>query len=473
MERIDFERNYLRREQLALTFLSYCIAVMLWRIVIFVQEVSHGQGPRIVITGIHLHHFLFGILLLLTAGLIYRKTGKRRSCLRAVLAGVGLGLIFDEISLWFPLGPNGYWAVQNFLVTVGVGMVLFLRVFPLKKESPPEQAEPSIVPQPHVNPENPYFSVVIPAFNEENFLAKSLHALVNQTFKDFELIVVDNNSTDRTAQVAQSFGARVIHETRQGIGHARQRGFTEARGTVIATTDADTVVPPGWLSRIAEEFKKDQGLVAFGGLYTLYSGPITARLAVAYLSLPLWKVDKFFLRGWSLPGANMAVRASSFRQIGGFNTELKLCEDVDISQRLKHVGRVALDPTFLVSTSGRRFKNGLLRGLIIYRYRPDALARMLFKKHKSIRLPTIRTEQSRSRKLSFAPGVVSIVLLFSMFYASNPSIADAKPMTILVRDGTAISEQIKATGRALRNLLPGSRHSQDNPVNLGDGQNLD
>lgn len=471
MERIDFEQNHLRREQLALTFLSYCIAVIFFRTLIFLQEVSIGQGPRIVVNGVHLHHFVFGVLLLLTALVVYRKAGKRRSCLRAALVGVGLGLVFDEISLWFPLGPDGYWAVQNFLVTVGVGIILFLRVFPLKKEIPPEQAAPLIVPQPHVNPDNPYLSVVIPAFNEGTLLAQSLHSLVNQTFKDFELIVVDNNSTDSTAQVARSFGARVIRETRQGVGHARQRGFMEARGTVIATTDADTVVPPGWLSRFVEEFKKDQGLVAFGGLYTLYSGPITARLAIAYLSMPAWKMDKFFCRGWSLSGANLAVRASSFRQIGGFNAELKLCEDVDISQRLKHVGRVALDPTFLVSTSGRRFKNGLLRGMTTYG--PNALARMLLKKHKFVRLPTIRTERSLSRKLSFAPGVVSLVLLFSMFYASNPSIADAKPMTILVRDGTAVTEKIKATGRALRYLLPGSRHSQDNRVNLGDGQSLD
>jgi len=59
---------------------------------------------------------------------------------------------------------------------------------------------------------NPLISVVIPAFNEENFIAKTLESLLNQDFKDFEIIVVDNNSTDQTAEIAKKFGAILLYE---------------------------------------------------------------------------------------------------------------------------------------------------------------------------------------------------------------------------------------------------------------------
>ena len=93
-------------------------------------------------------------------------------------------------------------------------------------------------------PGEPHLSVVIPAYNEEQYLPACLRALRQQ--KDappFEVIVVDNASTDSTACIAGQFGAHVVAEPRKGVARARQSGFEAARAPIVASTDADTIVP--------------------------------------------------------------------------------------------------------------------------------------------------------------------------------------------------------------------------------------
>jgi glycosyltransferase involved in cell wall biosynthesis len=464
------ERTDLGREQRALTLLTYVLTILIIRSLLFYYSNYHSIYLQLTVDRIHLHHFIFGILLLFVAGIIYQATGRRRVSFPAMLVGTGLGLIFDEASLWLPLNPGGYWSIENFFLTVGAGVILFLRVFPLGERHEPAPSKLNTVTLSHQNTPHPYITVVVPAFNEEQFLAGTLRSLTAQTLKDFELIVVDNNSSDKTADIARSFGAKVIPEPRQGVGYARQRGFIEAKGAIIATTDADTIVPVSWLSRIAQEFKNNGNLVAFGGLYTLYSGSIAARLAIAYLSYPLFKVDRFFCGGWSLPGANLAVRKQSFLQIGGFNTEIKLCEDVDISQRLRKVGEVMLAPNFKVRTSGRRFNHGLLHGLMTYA--PNAIVRMLLKKHKFGRLATIRTEAPLSRKLSLTLPLFLLIGLFSMFYLSNPSISGAKSVTLIRQDAAVITERIENEVWELRYHLNRHEMQRPNPYHLNYERNL-
>lgn len=243
----------------------------------------------------------------------------------------------------------------------------------------------------HKNPKNPLVSVVIPALNEEGFLERTLKSLSKQDFKQFELIVVNNNSVDKTAKIAEEFGAKVIFELKKGIGHARQRGFLEAKGEIIATTDADTILPKNWISRIVKEFKKRKKMVAFGGLFILYSGTLASKTVISRLAYPAWILDRLFSGGWSLPGVNCSVRKKAFLEVGGFNVDLTLGEDADLSQRLKKVGKVVLDRKFVVLTSGRRFRNGLLPAMKTYI--PNALIRMTTRKHKFTKFSTERTEK--------------------------------------------------------------------------------
>lgn len=270
---------------------------------------------------------------------------------------------------------------------------------------------------PHKNPDNPFVTVVIPAYNEEQYLTGALQSVVNQEFRNFELIVVNNNSTDKTVEIAENFGAKVICEPQRGVGFARQRGFMEAKGSIIATTDADTILPPKWLSRIVDEFEKDKNLVAFGGLYTLYSGPLSARLAFYYFAHPAWALDKVFSGGWGLPGVNFAARKDAFLKVGGFKTELSIGEDAEISRRLKKIGKVLLDTSFRVKTSGRRYRSGFIVGFMTYL--PNGIIRILFNKHKFLKLPSIRSERSLFSRFLTQSIFALTIISFSFFCFSH------------------------------------------------------
>jgi glycosyltransferase involved in cell wall biosynthesis len=248
--------------------------------------------------------------------------------------------------------------------------------------------------------------------------------------------VVDNNSTDKTAGIAKEYGAKVIVSHEKGVGAARQTGFMEARGKIIATTDADNILPKNWLSHIAGEFEKHKNMVAFGGLFRLYSGPLSARIAVRYGVYPTFQVDKVFSKNWSLIGQNMAVRQGAFKKVGGFK-HVQIGEDADLSHRLAEIGDVKLDPNFLVYASGRRAKHGLWYGILSYA--PNGVTRMLFKTHKFDYLPMSRQENSPLTKLSFIPLLASIIYLVILFSSMNSTLADAKQEIL---DRTQESAQI-------------------------------
>src|SRR5687767_1835934 len=92
-------------------------------------------------------------------------------------------------------------------------------------------------------------SLVIPAYNEESHLRACLDAVAAQTVRPFEVIVVDNNSTDTTVAIARSYSfVAVMHESQQGIVYARNAGFNAARGDIIARIDADTHLSPNWIA---------------------------------------------------------------------------------------------------------------------------------------------------------------------------------------------------------------------------------
>lgn len=102
-------------------------------------------------------------------------------------------------------------------------------------------------------------SIVIPAFNEEGCLAACLDSIAAQTVAPFEVIVVDNNSTDGTAAVARRYPfVTLVSEKRQGIVFARNKGFDIARGDIIARTDADVVLPADWTERVRDFYAEPE-----------------------------------------------------------------------------------------------------------------------------------------------------------------------------------------------------------------------
>lgn len=212
-------------------------------------------------------------------------------------------------------------------------------------------------------------SVVIPAFNEHEHIPNCLKSLANQDCTSkYEIIVVDNGSTDDTAAIAQSLAVRVISQPQRGIARARQTGFEAAAGDIIASTDADTILPADWLSRIEQLFNQNPEAVAVAGHFLLFDGPVVVRTAIK-LSLKLMPlILKFAPRLWSFGGFNFAVRADAFTAIGGFNTNLVFGEDINLCHRLGKLGPIVYEPGLTVHSSGRSFSADRLglKYLLVY-----------------------------------------------------------------------------------------------------------
>ena len=204
----------------------------------------------------------------------------------------------------------------------------------------------------------PHVSVVIPAHNEEQYLPACLRALgLQRDAPPYQVIVVDNASTDGTADIARQFGACVVTEMRKGVAPARQAGFEAARGDIIASTDADTCVTPHWLAHIAAHFREDPTLGGVYGSVRWYDGRLVERWTLRYPFVWTQWLGYHAQRDlwW---GSNFAVRRDAFTQSGGFPVDWPSWEDVELSTRVRRVARVRFDPGLVVYASSRRAREG-------------------------------------------------------------------------------------------------------------------
>jgi len=151
-------------------------------------------------------------------------------------------------------------------------------------------------------------SIIIPAYNEERHLVGCLEAIAKQTAKPYEVIVVDNNSTDKTADIARQFPfVTVVAEPRQGIVFARNRGFNAATGDILARIDADTILPSDWVAQIqtfyAEAAHAKSAVTGGCYFYNLRSGRAVGRM----YDLVVHRLNRLLL-GYYFPwGANGAL----------------------------------------------------------------------------------------------------------------------------------------------------------------------
>jgi peptidoglycan/xylan/chitin deacetylase (PgdA/CDA1 family)/GT2 family glycosyltransferase len=219
------------------------------------------------------------------------------------------------------------------------------------------------VQAPAANPEGlPFVSVVIPAYNEQEYLPLCLESIVKQDYAgDYEVIVVDNASTDDTARIALKYGARVVPESKRSPACARQKGVEVATGEIVAFIDADTQAPPHWLSTIVSRFLTRPDLVALSGPYAYFDVNRVIRSVSYFASFICICLDHLFRRvlgkGGALWGSNFAVRRSALLKIGGFDTSIKFYgEEYELSLRLREAGKAGIIPRLFVLTSARRLK---------------------------------------------------------------------------------------------------------------------
>ncbi|HEY6812211.1 MAG TPA: glycosyltransferase family 2 protein [Propionibacteriaceae bacterium] len=208
------------------------------------------------------------------------------------------------------------------------------------------------------------FSVIVPAYNEGAYLGRALHSLQHQDYDGkFEIIVVDNNSTDDTAAVAARYGVHVVSEPRQGVCAARQRGVDCAQGEIIVSTDADTTQPPDWLRTIDAGFVASDRVVAVAGP-CCYQDP--SWWAKAYPTLLFGLVAVIYaLTGFVfyVSATNIAIRRSAFP---GYDPKLTQGGDeLDLLRRLRRRGFVNWVRHNVVTTSARRLQRGLLYSFFV------------------------------------------------------------------------------------------------------------
>jgi len=213
---------------------------------------------------------------------------------------------------------------------------------------------------------NIQFSIIIPAYNEEAILPACVGALKKQKGGfDYEIIVVDNNSTDNTKKVAQEMDIKVISEEKQGVGWARRTGTEQAKGKYILNIDADSKLPNDYLLNVYKRFQLDPTLACLGGQFFFYDASQWKNFLRFFLHYILWFFVTVISRGKIGPmGNNMIFKKELYKKTTGFDPNVKFGEDADLSRKLSKFGKVKLDMSLHSYISSRRFKVG--RDLVIY-----------------------------------------------------------------------------------------------------------
>lgn len=209
-------------------------------------------------------------------------------------------------------------------------------------------------------------SVIVPTLNEEKFIEECLKKIKNQNFKDYEIIVSDGLSTDNTVKIAKKYADKVISSKDKGIGDGRNKGARIAKGKILLFIDADTIVAPNLLSKISDAMENENIIVltaqlkskekplAFDKLvFKIYNIFIQSSLVLSFLTP-------------QISGVCLCIRKSIFDKVGGFNKEMKTCEDLEFCERTKKYGKFLFLKETYVKTSIRRMKKWGRLKFIIY-----------------------------------------------------------------------------------------------------------
>ncbi|WP_336361015.1 glycosyltransferase [Haladaptatus sp. ZSTT2] len=187
----------------------------------------------------------------------------------------------------------------------------------------------------------PRVSVIVPVFNDPAGIALTLSSLLEQTDDDFEVLVVDNNSTDDTRAVVREFAARDsriqlhVEADIQSSYAARNRGIRHATGELLAFVDADVTVEPDWLEAVVARMADDVSYLACA--VEIYS-PGTETFAGKYNRLTDLRVDYFVSRLDFAPTCCLVVRASLIEELGPFDDRLTSSGDLEFGNRVAAAG---------------------------------------------------------------------------------------------------------------------------------------
>lgn len=198
------------------------------------------------------------------------------------------------------------------------------------------------------------FSVIIPAFNAERTIDRTLQSLIAQNSAgDFEIIVVDDGSADKTAEIVRKYPVKLIQKENCGPAAARNLGVEESSCDIVLFTDCDCVPEPDWVQKMTEPFT-DKDVSGVKGVYISRNRNIIARIIQLefeerYLMLKKLKYIDF------VDSYSAAVRKEAFLSVGGFDTSFPKAdnEDVDLSYKMANAGyKMVFQPEAVVEHLG-------------------------------------------------------------------------------------------------------------------------
>lgn len=216
---------------------------------------------------------------------------------------------------------------------------------------------------------NPFFSVIIPTLNEEKYLSHLLDSLGGQSEKDFEVIVVDAKSKDRTVQLARSYATalslRILVSQERNVSKQRNLGARDARGAWLVFVDADTVLMPYALARLTAHLASSDAKII-----TAWGKPDSEKIEDCMHML----LYNFTLESGSMlhrpmaPGPFALVHRDAFIAVGGYHEGVQFAEDQNLTQRITDAGYpFAIIRETLFVWSQRRFRTfGFFRTTRLY-----------------------------------------------------------------------------------------------------------
>ncbi|MBI4590198.1 MAG: glycosyltransferase [Candidatus Rokubacteria bacterium] len=197
-------------------------------------------------------------------------------------------------------------------------------------------------------------SIIIPALNEERYLPRLLASIHRQRFVDYEVIVSDGGSGDRTLKIAREFGCRLVLGPAKGPGYQRNRGAEVARGDNFLFLDADTALPDEeFLTKALEEFTR-QGVAVASCSARPIEGAIRYHALLACSNLFLRLMERFDPYVY---GGVILARREHHESVGGFDEAPVIGEDGDYVRRLGKLGRFRLLKGVHILVSMRRFEH--------------------------------------------------------------------------------------------------------------------
>ena len=229
--------------------------------------------------------------------------------------------------------------------------------------------------------ENPKVSIIIPVYNAEKTLRQCLDSVLNQTYNNYEVIIVDNNSTDKTKDIIQEScnkknKVRYFFESKNSRGAARCRGEINSQGDIILMTDSDCIVPRNWIEEMIEPIVNNKQVAVQGA---------KKPAVMNYWTIRIQKEKEIEVAGRIKDGkiglldtVNFAIRKSILQDVGYTNPDIASGNDIELMVRLKlrgyaiHFKQIEVlhsHPDTAIKVFKKQFERGVWNGRIRKTYR--------------------------------------------------------------------------------------------------------